>query len=133
MHSLYAIADIGNGPELLKLYVEETYNPNLKDDTNRAYQLQNIEKKQSKVRSSQLPASSIIQTTSARTISDLYSHVKQYNKIFHPGKEVSAELLNEDGTPKELYHQTENNFTAFDTRHEGAGTGGTMKHRSEYL
>ena len=30
MHSFYAIADIGNGEEVLKLYVEEMYNPNTK-------------------------------------------------------------------------------------------------------
>ena len=31
-------------------------------------------------------------------------------------------MLNEDGTPKILYHQTADDFTVFDTRHKGAGT-----------
>ena len=43
MHSFYAIADIGNGFEVLKLYVEEMNNPNGLNILRRAYQLQNIE------------------------------------------------------------------------------------------
>ncbi len=31
-------------------------------------------------------------------------------------------VTNPDGTPKVLYHQTNNDFTVFDTRHAGAGT-----------
>ena len=31
-------------------------------------------------------------------------------------------VVNEDGTPKVLYHQTEDEFYVFDTRHKGAGT-----------
>ncbi len=44
MHSFYCVADIGYGPELLKLYVEEMNNPNSKNTGKRAYQLQNIER-----------------------------------------------------------------------------------------
>lgn len=44
MHSLYAVADIGNGKELLKLYVEELNDVGSDGTIRRAYQLQNIEK-----------------------------------------------------------------------------------------
>ena len=38
----------------------------------------------------------------------------------HP--ESASKVVNKDGTPKVVYHQTENEFSIFDTRHEGAGT-----------
>lgn len=34
----------------------------------------------------------------------------------------ASKVVNADGTPKIVYHQTENTFTVFDTRHNGAGT-----------
>lgn len=34
----------------------------------------------------------------------------------------ASKVVNTDGTPKILYHQTANIFTIFDTRHEGAGS-----------
>lgn len=86
-HSLYAVGDIGNGPELLILLVEEMYDPNTKDDTHRAYQLQDIEKKQFGVKGSQQNSASLItQTTSTKTISDLYALVNSYDKDFHREK-----------------------------------------------
>lgn len=34
----------------------------------------------------------------------------------------ASKVVNEDGTPKVVYHQTDADFTIFDPRHEGAGT-----------
>ena len=34
----------------------------------------------------------------------------------------ASKVVKRDGTPKIVYHQTENTFTVFDTRHSGAGT-----------
>lgn len=34
----------------------------------------------------------------------------------------NSKVVNADGSPKIVYHQTENDFTVFDTRREGAGT-----------
>ncbi len=42
---------------------------------------------------------------------------QQFKRWFGKSKVVNA-----DGTPKILYHQTANEFTVFDPRHEGAGT-----------
>ena len=81
MHSMYAVADIGNGKELLKLYVEELNNPNSKNDIYRSYMLQNIEKQQSGVKGSQNNSvSPITQTVAVRTIADLYDIVKSKDK-----------------------------------------------------
>ena len=38
----------------------------------------------------------------------------------HPDR--ASKIVNADGTPKIVYHQTSSDFTIFDTRHEGAGT-----------
>lgn len=35
----------------------------------------------------------------------------------------ASKVVNADGTPKVVYHQTDADFTIFDPRHEGAGTG----------
>lgn len=124
MHSMYAIADIGNGPEVLKLYVEEINDPNNSDTLKRAYQLQNIEKATGMgvVGSEQAPSLIASIPVAINTVSDLFNAVKQRDANFNP-KPVSPKLLNEDGTPKVMYHQTENDFTVFDVGHEGSGSG----------
>ena len=50
---------------------------------------------------------------------------KQFKNWFgdwqnHP--ERASKVVNADGTPKVVYHQTENEFTVFDVRRNGAGT-----------
>ena len=113
MHSLYAVADIGNGPELLKLYVEEMNNPNSTETSKRAYMLQNIEKQQLHVTGSHTSASPIITTAVVKTISDLHSIVKMYDTKFIP-KPVNPIFLNDDGIPIVYYHGTNAEFTEFD-------------------
>ena len=114
MHSFYAVSDIGNGRELLKLYVEEMYDPGAKEDNFRAYKLLNIEKKQSGVMGSQKPVSPTTQTTSVKNIADLYALVKQKDSEFKPDRAVDPIFLNDDGTPKVFYHGTDEDFSAFD-------------------
>lgn len=113
MHSLYAIADMGNGRELLKLYVEEINDINQDGTIKRAYQLQNIENKQLKVRSSGQALSSINATAYINNISQLFAAVKRLDKNFQPRE--SSKVVNEDGTPKIVYHGTDSNFTVFNT------------------
>lgn len=53
------------------------------------------------------------------------TELQQFKRWFgdwqnHP--ESASKVVNKDGTPKVVYHQTENEFSIFDTRHEGAGT-----------
>lgn len=118
MHSLYAVADIGNGPEVLKLFVEEMNNPNSSDTNKRAYQLQNIEKYRAAEKSSQKTASSISSAAgTVHTVADLFAYVKSQDSHFAPNP--PSKVVNADGTPKVVYHGTNAEFTVF---HSSNGT-----------
>lgn len=83
----------------------------------------------------QLPGSFRIHDGLIHTITDPKSPVKmktldatqsrQFKRWFgdwekHPNS--ASKVVNDDGTPKIVYHQTSSDFTVFDPRHEGAGT-----------
>lgn len=121
MHNMYAIADIGNGAELMKLYVEEMNDVNKDGTAKRAYQLQNIEKQPLTVKGSGKSLASAQSTAAIRSVADLHRIVKAHGEL-KEAKSVNTELINTDGTPKVMYHQTENDFYIFDTRHKGGGT-----------
>ena len=123
MHSLYAIADIGHGPELLKLYVEEMNDPNSSDTAKRAYQLQNIEKASAVNGGVQGNApSSLANTTNAiRTVADLFAAVKQKDADFKPN--AASTIVNADGTPKVVYHGSADQFNIFSYGHIGSASG----------
>lgn len=112
MHSLYAVADIGNGPEVLKLYVEEMSNPNSSKTNKRAYQLQDIQVNRTGVVGSQKSASLITQPGTVRTIADLFGAVKSMDPDFNP--EPASTIIDEDGRPLVVYHGTDDDFTVFD-------------------
>jgi len=114
MHSLYAVADIGNGPELLKLYVEEMADPSSGDTAKRAYQLQNIERQQSGVKGSAQAPSLITQTADIETVADLFAAVKGRDVNFKPNP--ASKAVNEDGTPKVMYRGDSENFNVFDRK-----------------
>lgn len=99
IHSLYAVADIGNGSEVLKLYVEEMNDPAAKNTKKRAYQLQNIEKAfNASVRVQGNAPSSLTNTSNAiRTVADLFAAVKSMDSNFNPNP--ASKVVNEDGTP----------------------------------
>ena len=106
MHSLYGIADMGKGKELVKLYIEELNDVNSDGTVKRAYQLQNIENQQSGVQGSGKNLSPITQTADVNTVSQLFNLVKQKDKNFNP--KPSSTLVNENGTSsdetkKQLY------------------------------
>lgn len=113
MHSFYAVADIGDGPAVLKLYVEEMVDPNGSGAAKRAYQLQSVEKyQQSDEKGSGKLHSLVIQTADIKTVADLFSYVKQKDKQFHP--KPASKVVNDDGTPMVVYHGTSDTFWAFD-------------------
>ena len=115
MHSLYAVADIGNGLAIIKLYVEEMNNPNTENTGKRAYQLQNVEKYQLQNGSSQKNASSRSSTTgNIRTVADLFAAVKQKDTSFNP--KPASKVVNPDGTPMVMYHGSPAQFTIFDRK-----------------
>lgn len=115
MHSLYAIADIGKGPEMLKLYVEEMNDVNKEDTGKRSYQLQNIENQQLSVTGSGKSLAVSFSTADVNTISDLVRAVKKTGDL-KSAKPVSPLMLNADGTPKVMYHGSPANFTVFDIK-----------------
>lgn len=118
-HYLYAVVDNGSREHVIKLTVEEILNPG-KDTIRRAYKLIDIEKYQPSAGVS--PKLNSSQTTGIiKSIADLYQFVNTYDKNFKANPANEA-LLNKNGTPKVLYHQTSEDFEAFDTRHKGAGT-----------
>ena len=55
------------------------------------------------------------------SIADQISFVNQFDKDFTSAPKVNSSLLNKDGTPKVLYHQTEGDFTEFTVGRKGAG------------
>ncbi len=61
-----------------------------------------------------------VESASVDSIADLHGLVKIYDEKFSP-KDVNPLLLNEDGTPKVFYHQTESDFSVFNTENESAG------------
>ncbi len=117
MHSLYVIADMGSGRELVKLYVEELNDVNSDGTIKRAYQLQNITKQQlnDRVQGNTLAPSA--STADTYTVSQLFDLVKRLDKNFKPN-EVSK-VVNADGTPRVVYHGTDSDFTVFDIMQTG--------------
>lgn len=138
MHSMYTVADIGNGPEILKLYVEEMFDPNRVQTGKRAYQLQNIEKSTAYSQSSGEVPSSLLKTADIKTVSDLFAAVKQRDRNFNPSE--SSKVINADGTPKVMYHGTASDFWEFNMRKSndmtgrklGLGAGGNKIYLTEY-
>ena len=84
MHSMYAVADIGKGPEVLKLYVEEMNDPNKSTTVKRVYQLQNIEKQQLNAKGSGKSPSPVISTATINNVADLFAAVKAKDTAFQP-------------------------------------------------
>lgn len=110
-------------PEILKLYVEEMYNPSGTATLKRAYQLQNIENQQLSVKGSSdnVTLALSFSTADIYTVADLFQAVKQRDKKFSP--KAASQIVNEDGSPKIMYHQTDADFSVFRTESTGAGRG----------
>lgn len=114
MHSLYAVADIGNGAELLKLYVEEMNDPNSSQTGKRAYQLQNIENQQLSAKGSGASPSPVISTADIKTIADMYSAVKARDPNFKPNS--PGTVVSANGMPMIVYHGTNEDFRIFKSK-----------------
>ena len=117
MHSFYTLYRNGDTVSLLKLFVEEAVSVKNGEIFDRAYQLKDIEKVANAPSGVLSFAGGLTGEADATTysISDLYSLVKTYDKDFTPAHDVSPELLNEDGTPKVVYHGTGAEFTVFES------------------
>ena len=128
-HKLYALGKgSGGNIGLYKITVEEAYQDGSHPGNRKFHNLKYIEKVAEasadalaeKFRSG---GSTMRSSTTAYTISDLYSFVKRFDKDFTAAHEVNPALLNEDGTPKVFYHGTADHFTEFLPGKRGANTG----------
>ena len=117
MHHFYALYDDGTGVNLLKLYVEEALTNKNNEIFSRAYQLKDIEKITA-LPGGVHPASGSLtygSTATGYSIADLCDLVKTYDKEYQPKE--SSKVVNDDGTPKMMYHGTnaDRDFHIFNT------------------
>lgn len=108
-HTYYSAVTDGNNIWLVRLFVEEAIPQKGGEPFTRGYELKEIEKIGEIAEGVLLSNESLTQAKSPITlnsISDLFNIVKQFDKNFNP-LPVSRELLNEDGTPKVVYHRTD--------------------------
>ena len=124
MHSLYAVADIGNGPEVLRLYVEEMNSYGKENTDKRAYNLQNIEKAfatRKRVQGGTFSPSANVPNAIVN-VADLIAAVKVYDANYKP-KPVS-EVVDKGGKPLPMFHATRAVFTEFDRSKIGSSGAG---------
>lgn len=118
-HKLYAVGRATNGTVgLYKITVEERFQDPYHTNERRFHNLKYIEKvadvpADANVEQSHKDGSTMGSPTTDYTVADILSLVKAYDEDFTPAHDVSPELLNEDGTPKVVYHGTGANFTVF--------------------
>ena len=119
LHKLYTPITYDGKPYIAVSTVEEYYNETNGSVSRRAYNLRAIKIEPAGGQLGISSSSSRPDTSSTISISDLYALVKQYDKDFKP-KAVNPALLNEDGTPKVVYHGTNSEaFTVFDSDKSG--------------
>ncbi len=132
-HKLYALGNDESGAiNLYKITVEEYYQSKSEPNKRRFHNLRYIEKvaevpADALARKTRSGGSTMESSTTKYNISDLYSFVKQFDKDFTAGKEISPKLLNEDGTPKVVYHGTPSKrFNIFN--YDNIGNEGGSEH-----
>lgn len=122
-HKLYALGKREDSIGLYRVTVEESYHDAKHTNDRSFHNLKYIEKVATvggRSADSNLPGVSTSDNIATEfSVADLYALVKQYEKDFSP-KPASA-IVNEDGTPKVVYHGTDADFTVFD-RTKGRST-----------
>ncbi|MGM9653139.1 MAG: hypothetical protein ACI3XP_05845 [Eubacteriales bacterium] len=113
LHKLYTPVIYDGNNYVAVSTVEEYYNETSRKVMRRAYNLKAIKIEPAGGQLGIDSSSSRPVTDSTISISDLYSIVKTYDKDFTPAKSVNPLLLNEDGTPKIVYHGSRSEFTVF--------------------
>ena len=123
MHHMYVLAEYEGHTYLEKLYVEEALNNKGTEVFTRAYTLKDI-KKVAQIPNSVLSSNGgLTGGTSATDISvaDLFNLVKEYDAEFKP--KSASKAVNENGTPKIMYHGSAEQFTVFSYGQIGSATG----------
>lgn len=130
-HKLYAVGQATNGTiGLYKITVEERFQDPYHTNERRFHNLKYIEKvadvpADANVEQSHKDGSTMGSPTTDYTVADILSLGKTYDKDFHLGKAVNPALLNRDGTPRIVYHYTDEDFTVFEIGRSGSNQGKT--------
>ena len=126
-HKLYSLGLRGDGTlGLYRLTIDDMFMNNTRPSEKRFHNLKYIEKI-ADIPADALPGytssggSTVGPTAIDYTISDLFNLVKRYDSEFVSAHAVSSDLLNDDGTPKVLYHQTGADIEEFSNENPGAG------------
>ena len=114
MHKLYALNNIGDKTYISKLSVEEYGNGN--DTGKRFYNLREIKISPAlgRLGTDNGTASTMRISGDSYTVSQLFNLVKASDKNFSPRE--ASKVVNEDGTPKVMYHGSPNDFSVFDLK-----------------
>ena len=82
--------------------------------------MQNLEKQKLSAKGSQIKSiSPVVSASDVKTIADLFALVKRNDYRFKPS--VASKVVDKDGKPLVVYHQTGADFTVFNTESNGAG------------
>ena len=118
-HKFYALGTSEDGGlALYKITIEETYQDKKHTNDNRFHNLKYIEKVAEHIGSltagikGRRAESTNDGSTTEYTVADLFALVKRYDSKFNP--KPPSKVVNEDGTPKVVYHGTSERFTVFD-------------------
>jgi len=113
MHKFYNICEYNGNLYLAEIYVEEFLNEG--EVSRRAYEAKEIKIKPiASSKSGNTPSPQPVTIGSVKNISDLFNFVKTYDKDFNP--KPTSLVLNEDGTPKEVYRGDKEDIRVFDRK-----------------
>ena len=126
IHKMYVPVRIGGEIYIAKMNVDEYYERN--DTKKRVYHLRTLEMEmpsQNAVGPENESVSSVIPKLALfdgnYTVADLFALVKRFDKDFSP--KPASEVVDEDGTPKVVYHGTGAEFWTFDRNMIGSTYG----------
>ena len=121
MHKLYAPFRVNSEEYIAKLSVEEYYTRE-NNTTKRLYNLRGIEIPEASGGLTGEPRDATMHMPQDKiSVADLFALVKRFDKDFAP--KSASEVVNEDGTPKVVYHGTGAEFWTFDRNMIGSTYG----------
>ena len=124
MHSYYCLYDHNGNTRILKLFVEEAVAQKNGNVFSRGYELKSIAEINEPATIASVLAQGRLNSgvvADTYTVADLFALVKRFDKDFSP--KPASEVVNEDGTPKVVYHGTGAEFWTFDRNMIGSTYG----------
>lgn len=124
MHSYYCLYDHNGNTRILKLFVEEAVAQKNGNVFSRGYELKSIAEINEPATIASVLAQGRLNSGAVAdtyTVADLFALVKRFDKDFSP--KPASKVVNEDGTPKVVYHGTGAEFWTFDRNMIGSTYG----------